>query len=202
MRTPALERAIRRSGEARRPAVDPCGLCATPLVPEHVHLLDLETRRPVCACGACALLFDRPADSGGRYRLIPNRRLRLDGLDPGVLGTPVGLAFFVLGDDGEVAAHYPSPAGATRSELDASDWAAAVATCPELAEIEPEVEALVVDTSAGASAAFLVSLSECYRLVGRVRTCWEGWTGGEPVRRAIEEFFDELGRSDGTHQSR
>jgi hypothetical protein len=33
-----------------------------------------QARELLCACRACALLFDR----GGRYRLVPTRRERLD----------------------------------------------------------------------------------------------------------------------------
>ena len=43
---------------------------------------------------------------------------------PAELGVPVGLAFFVLADDGAVVAHYPSPIGATEWDVDADAWRA------------------------------------------------------------------------------
>lgn len=203
MRTEALERMIRRASD-RRTLSEPesCALCATGLPGNHPHMLDTEARRPLCVCQACSVLFHRPAASEGRYRLVPDRRVRLAGVAPAHLGVPVGLAFFVLSDGGEVTAHYPSPAGATRWEVDGDDWQAVTAACPPLGALAAEVEALLVNTAGGRSEAWIVPISDCYRLVGVVRQEWQGLSGGERVWKAIEEFFSQLRRTDGADTRR
>jgi hypothetical protein len=198
MRTQALERAIGRAQARRRTApVERCALCAAELAEHHPHLVDVDAGRPICVCGACAVLFDRPAAGPARYRLPPERRQRVSGVEPASLGVPVGLAFFVRSGDGVVSAHYPSPAGATRWEVDASAWAAATDRCDDLLGLEPEVEALLVNTVDGRCEAWIVPITDCYRLVAVVRTQWQGLSGGDAVWPAIEGFFEALRRSHG-----
>jgi ferritin-like metal-binding protein YciE len=43
-------------------APEHCDLCAEPIAPTHRHLLDLESRRLLCACRACTILFDPAGD--------------------------------------------------------------------------------------------------------------------------------------------
>lgn len=169
---------------------------------EHPHLFDLEAHRPACVCRACALLFDRPGAAGGRYRAIPGRRLPVAGVAPAALGAPVGLAFFVVADDGTVSAHYPSPAGATRAEVDPEAWAEALEAAPPLGGLAPEVEALLVNTVERRTEAWMVPISDCYALVGVVRQAWEGLSGGRRVLDAIEAHFENLRRTDGTDPGR
>ena len=79
----------------------------------------------VCACGPCGFLFDNPGAGGGSYRRVPDRYL----VDPGftvtdaqwdALAIPVSIAFFLHNTaQDRIIACYPSPAGATESELDA-----------------------------------------------------------------------------------
>lgn len=197
MRTEALERAVRRSEHRRSRRAERCALCAEELPEIHRHLLEMATGHPRCVCQACGLLFERPAASEGRYRTIPDRRVPVGGLDPGDLRVPVGLAFFVVGDDGRVAAHYPSPAGATQWEVDREDWREAVSGSSAPDGPRPRVEALLVNTVGGRSEAWIVPVSDCYRLVGIVRQAWEGLSGGTRVWAAVEEFFEQLRRSDG-----
>lgn len=191
MRTGALQRAIRRGRS--RPAGEACAVCAAPVGPSHRHLYAIEQGVPVCACPACALLFDRPEASGARYRSIPDRRARLEGLPQGRLGVPVGLAFFVLDGRGGVDAHYPSPAGATRWAVEPSAWQAIVGACPPLEALEPKVEALLVNaTAAAAPAAWIVPITDCYDLVGIVRRTWTGMSGGDLMKAEIAAFFRRL----------
>jgi hypothetical protein len=117
------------------------------------------------------------------------------------LGIPVGLAFFVRGPDGVVVAHYPSPMGATRWEVDPQAWQRVVTACPTLADLAPEVEALLVNTARGAEQRWLVPIDECYRLVAVVKTYWRGLSGGGQVWTEIEAFFDGLGRRAAGHRS-
>jgi hypothetical protein len=61
-----------------------------------------------------------------------------------------------------------------------------------LSEIEPDVEALLVNRTGSSTGAYVVGIDQCYRLVGVVREHWRGFTGGESVRREIEAFFAQL----------
>jgi hypothetical protein len=191
--TGALARAVRRGTEtspARR--IERCELCGAPVEERHRHLLDEERGEPLCTCRACTLLFGREAAGGGHYRLIPETRTRLPALSPGELGVPVGLAFFVRDDDGAVSAHYPSPAGATRWDVEPSVWADAVRRCPELAAMAAGTQALLLNTARGREERWLAPIDDCYRLVAVIRQEWRGLSGGSTVWPAVDRFFEEL----------
>src|SRR5688500_15427148 len=87
--TPAssrLRRLARQSRDEPRSAPELCDLCSAAIPADHRHLLDLESRELMCCCQACKVLFDRGAAGGGHYRLVPDRRLRLDGFELGDAG--------------------------------------------------------------------------------------------------------------------
>lgn len=197
----ALPRLIRRATAGPR-GRRTCDLCAASLPEEHRHLLDVRDHRALCACYACSVLFQREEAGDGHYRLVPERRIRLTGVAPARLGVPVGLAFFVRHADGRVVAHYPSPAGATRWDVEPETWDAAVRDHPGLAEPAAEVEAVLLNTARGRSEAWLLPIADCYRLVGAVRRHWTGLSGGDRVWPEIERFFEELRRCHGTDQDR
>lgn len=169
-----------------------CDLCGAPVPPEHAHLLDLRTDGLACACRACALLFP---GGGERYRPVPDRVRRLPG--PGVseeqweaLQVPVGLAFFTRSSRlDRLVARYPSPAGPIESRLDLATWAELEAACPGLLEMEPDVEALLVNRVGAAADDLLVPVDRCYELVGLVRRHWRGPSGGPEVWGAVAAFF-------------
>jgi hypothetical protein len=181
-----------------RSTAEQCDLCAAPVAPGHRHLVDLNDRRLLCACRACALLFDSQAAGGGHLRLLPTRRRRLEDfvLDPGAwerLRIPVDMAFFFRSTPAErVIAFYPSPAGPTESLLELDAWTELAAANPVLAELEPDVEALLVRRTRGRHEHWLVPIDDCYDLVGLIRRRWRGFGGGEEVWREIDRFFDEL----------
>ena len=104
----------------------------------------------------------------------------------------MGLAFFVMGGNGTVIAHYPSPAGATQWEVDPQAWASVVDHCPTLRTLQPDVEALLVNTARGQQHHWLVPIDDCFRLVAVVRQEWKGLSGGSRVWPEIERFFAEL----------
>ena len=172
----------------REPALERCELCGAPIGADHRHLLEPQARELLCACRACALLFDR----GGRYRLVPTRRERLEGV--GLtdemweeLRLPVEIAFFVRSSaEDRVQAYYPSPMGATESLL--------TFDLDVLHTLEPDVEALLVDRHKGAREHWIVPIDDCFRLVGLIRTHWQGLTGGRDVWVEIGRFFDGLER--------
>jgi len=196
--TPRLRRLAAGARPRPAPAAEErCGLCGAPVPPPHRHLVDVARRTLVCACRACAVLFDRRAAGGGHYRLVPERHVRLDGfvLDDATwdaLAIPVDVAFFFRSTPaGRVVAFYPSPLGAVESALPLDAWAALEAANPLLATLEPDVEALLVNRARGARADWIVPVDACYRLVGLVRTRWKGLGGGE-AWRDIGEFFAAL----------
>jgi hypothetical protein len=174
-----------------------CGLCGLPIPDQHRHVLDVDRHELHCACRACSILFDHSGAGGHHYRLIPDRRdvleVDLDDLAWRALGIPVEMAFFVRESETErVRAFYPSPAGATESELPLEAWGEIETANPALAELESDVEALLVNRTGPATEAFVVGIDQCYRLVAVVRTHWQGFTGGAEVWREIEDFFSRL----------
>jgi len=195
-----LQRLARRSSQATAEAQERCELCGERIPASHRHLLDLRSGELMCACQACRLLFDRSAAGGGHYRLVPERRLaiagfELDDLTWEELRIPVEIAFFFRSSRAErVVAFYPSPMGATESLLPLDAWRELEATNPLLGEMEPDVEALLVNRARGARDQWLVPVDECYALVGLIRTRWRGLTGGREVWEEIGRFFEELDR--------
>jgi hypothetical protein len=198
MTTRLQELAQRRERHVAPGAEERCDLCAEPLASDHRHLLDLESRRLMCACRACSILFDRSGAGGGHYRLVPDRArlvpdLDLDDVTWAGFGIPVEMAFFFHSSAaGRVVAFYPSPLGATESLLDLESWDEVVAANPVLRELEPDVEALFVNRTQGKREFWLMPVDRCYELVGLVRTHWKGFGGGEEVWRALDEFFDRV----------
>jgi hypothetical protein len=192
----ALGRVIER-GAADRGQLERCDMCACAVPERHRHAVDTEQAELMCLCRPCALLFERDAASQGHYRLVPERRVRLDGLEPSALGVPVGLAYFVRHADGQVVAHYPSPLGSTTWEIDAGAWQSQVTGCPQLADLAPEVEAVLVNTVRDARERWIVPLDDCFQLIALVGREWTGLSGGSRVWPQIEAFF--AGLKEGTH---
>ncbi|MET9845602.1 DUF5947 family protein [Streptomyces ossamyceticus] len=189
----ALARLIRSSADrAAAAGAEVCDLCAAPVADEHAHLYDTGQAEVRCVCGPCSVLFADAKAAEGHHRLVPRRRVRLPHVDTAVLGVPVGLVFFVPRTDGTVTAEGPSPAGAMRWEVDASAWKELTGTCPQLAGMEPDVEALLVNTVHGLDHHWIVPIDDCYRMVALVRREWRGLSGGGRVWPAVEEFFEGL----------
>jgi Family of unknown function (DUF5947) len=200
------QRARSRDQVPRSDPEERCELCAEPIAAEHRHLLDLQSRRLLCACRACTILFDRSGAGGGHYRLVPDRvRLlmdfELDDITWQAFDIPVEMAFFFHSSAaGRVVAFYPSPLGATESLLDLDAWADLVAANPVLGELEPDVEALLVNRARGKREYWLLPVDRCYELVGLVRRHWKGCGGGTEVWGALDDFFDTL-RKEATWRS-
>jgi hypothetical protein len=161
-------------------------------------------RRMICACGPCGFLFSNPGAGGGGYRRVPDRYLtdpdfQLTDAQWDQLQIPVGMAFFLDNSaQGKIIACYPSPAGATESELGLEAWAAGVGGGRLASELQPDVEALLVRrdshhaTEPITAECLLVPVDACYRLVGLVRLHWRGFDGGADAWREIDNFFDAL----------
>jgi hypothetical protein len=201
----SLLRITRRRPE--RPAAgERCEMCAAPVGQDHSHVVDLDSRGLMCACRPCYLLFS-DQDAHLRYRAVPERYLRFDGVTVDertwdALQIPVGLAFLFRNSVQErTVAFYPGPAGATESELPLDAWDTVLAAHPELGVLRPDVEALLVYRADGhggrSSSCHLVPIDACYELAGRLRTLWRGFDGGREARDAIDAFFarvEERGR--------
>ncbi len=194
------EKAAQEAATAVEGAQERCELCSEPIPPEHRHLLEVSSREIMCSCRACSILFDSKAASEGKYRLIPDRRLFLEDFEMSdaqweSLRIPVDMAFFFHSAPAErVVAFYPSPMGPTESLLKLSAWEELERANPVLKGMEQDVEALLVNRARGAREHFLVPMDKCYSLVGLIRIHWRGFSGGQEVWEALEQFFEELRR--------
>lgn len=171
-----------------------CDLCGTTVVPGHRHLLNLVERRIECCCESCWAL--RCGDP--EYRPTGTRTLWLEGFELADevwagFQIPIGLAFFMESTTaGCVVALYPSPAGATESELRFSSWSRLVSANPVLADLEADVEGLIVNRMSDPPAFAIAPIDRCYELTGTVKAAWEGISGGPSVSDAVTRFFDGL----------
>ena len=170
-----------------------CELCGLGISDEHKHLIHLEQRRIVCTCATCWSIRSGDAE----FRPVGNRRVWLDELritdeQWAAFGIPIGLAFFMISSvTGSVIALYPSPAGATESELDLAAWTSLCEANPEL-ELEPDSEALIVNRLGDEPQQMIAPIDAAYGLVGVVKDSWEGITGGAGVPAAVSAYLEEL----------
>lgn len=180
----------------RSPAIERCDLCSAALAERHQHLLDPKTRRLLCACDACAILFSTSGET--RFRRVPRdvytlSDFKLSDQAWNSLGMPIALAFiFRSSASDEILAVYPSPAGPTESPLNTDSWDELVADNRVLAKLQPDVEALLVNRMNGAREYFVVPVDECYKLTGLVRKYWRGFSGGDEGWEQIRQFFERL----------
>ena len=176
--------------------IERCELCSVRVPPAHRHLLEMTTRQITCACDACALRFEDVVD--GRFKLIPRDPRVIPGfrLDDALwtgLALPINLAFFYRSSAADrVVAMYPSPAGATESQLPLDAWAQLEAKTPALTQMQPDVEALLVNRVGAQRECFLAPIDTCFELVGLIRLHWHGFSGGERVWQEIDAFFERL----------
>ncbi|KIZ16710.1 DUF5947 family protein [Streptomyces natalensis] len=196
---PPDARGLHRFRVPQAPAPERCELCGALLADhDHRHLVDTKRRALACACTPCALLFERPGAGAGQFRTVPDRYLTdpdhtLDAATWDLLQIPVGVAFFLKNTDlDRLVALYPSPAGATESELDPGTWQTVLGTTTLARLLEPDVEALLVRRAEGRIDCFLVPVDICYELVGRMRLLWQGFDGGSEARAALDDFFGRV----------
>jgi hypothetical protein len=173
-----------------------CDLCGTTVPPDHRHMLNLYERQIVCTCESCWALRSGEAD----FRPVGTRTLWLDDFElPEEIWAqfriPIGLAFFMHSSVTNcIVALYPSPAGATESELHFETWERLAAINPVLRDLEPDAEALIVNRTSEPPGFAIAPIDRCYMLVGLVKAAWEGISGGGAVERAIDGYFEELRR--------
>lgn len=179
---------------APSPETETCDLCGLTIPADHRHLLHLVERRIVCACEACWAMRSGEGD----YRPTGNRTLWLPDLQiPDEVWAgfriPIGLAFFMRSTVTEcVVAMYPSPAGATESELHFESWDRMTALNPVLGDLEPDTEGLIVNRLSEPPMYAIAPIDRCYALTGAIKATWEGISGGAGVEQAVRRFFEGL----------
>ncbi|WP_353072496.1 DUF5947 family protein [Tunturiibacter gelidoferens] len=188
-----------RSSESR--PLEQCELCSAGLAQDHPHLVELISRQILCACDACAMLFDGMEKS--KYKRVPRRAQYLtdfemtDGQWESLL-IPINMAFFFRSSiEGRVVALYPSPAGAVESLLPLEAWNEIADGNRALSRLLPDVETLLVNRVGHAHGLtraeyYIAPIDECYKLVGLIRTNWRGLSGGADVWTEIGRFFSDL----------
>src|SRR5580658_1150586 len=185
--------ALRQFTRTRRSsprATEFCELCSAGLIHDHPHLIELASRQILCACDACAMLFDGMERS--KYKRVARSAQYLagftmtDGQWESLL-IPINMAFFFrLSAENRMIALYPSPAGAVESLLPLESWNEIAADNPALQSLRPDIEALLVNRvghAYGVSRAeyYIAPIDQCYKLVGLIRSNWRGLSGGTEV---------------------
>jgi hypothetical protein len=191
----ALRQFVRRKRDVER-----CELCSAEVGADHPHLIEPGSRKLLCTCNPCAILFSA---MGTKYKRVPRRVLSLadfhlsDGQWESLM-VPINMVFFFRSTpDARVVAFYPSPAGATESQLPLDTWQDIEEVNPALKEMESDVEALLVNRVGhargfAAPEYYVLPIDECYKLVGLIRAHWKGLSGGTEVWQEIGKFFDAL----------
>jgi hypothetical protein len=178
----------------RAPAEEVCDLCGIGLPEDHRHLLALVERRIVCSCETCWAMRSGEGD----YRPVGNRTVWLPDLQlPDDLWAsfqiPIGLAFFMESTvTACVVAMYPSPGGATESELHFDSWTRMRQLNPVLDTLEPDIEGLIANRMSDPPMYVIAPIDRCYALTGTIKAHWEGISGGTAVEAALNAFFERL----------
>jgi hypothetical protein len=182
-------------------ATEFCELCSGGLGHDHPHLVEIASRQILCACDACALLFDGLEKS--KYKRVSRSPQFLtnfemtDGQWESLL-IPINMAFlFHSSLENRMIALYPSPAGAVESLLPLDAWTDIASNNPVLHPLRSDIEALLVNRVGHAHGLtraeyYIAPIDECYKLVGLIRTNWKGFSGGTEVWTEIGRFFAEL----------
>ena len=175
-------------------SIERCEFCSVDIAESHRHVLDIEERTIMCACESC---FVR-ASGEARYRPTGQRLVWLEDLTLtdemwAKFAIPVGLAFFFHSSAANaMIALYPSPLGATESQLELDAWEELRAANPQIQRLEPDAEALLVNRDSDPHQHAIVPIDRCYELVGLLKTKWEGISGGADAEHAISEFFESI----------
>jgi hypothetical protein len=184
----------------KRTKGETCEMCSAEVAADHEHLIDAQTRKLICACNACAILFS--SQTSAKFRRVPRRvrwlgEFRMSDAQWDSLMIPIEMLFiFRSSASGKVLALYPSPAGAIESSLSLETWSEIEQENPVLGELEIDVEALLVNRVGALRGVkpefYTVPIDECYKLAGLIRMHWRGLSGGTEVWRAVGSFFEEL----------
>lgn len=192
--------ALRQFARTQR-SLERCELCSAGLARDHPHLVEIAARQIVCACEACATLFD--GMTGSKYKRVSRQAQFLsnfqmtDGQWEDLL-IPINMAFFFRSStENRTVTLYPSPAGPIESLLPLDAWEEIVQSNAVLKELRPDIEALLVNRVGHAHESaraeyYIAPIDDCYRLVGLIRATWKGLSGGSEVWTEIGLFFSDL----------
>ncbi|MGI8840302.1 MAG: DUF5947 family protein, partial [Caulobacteraceae bacterium] len=181
------------------PLVERCAFCLRRVGGDRPHLVAPAGRRVHCACEACAGAGPAARDY---YRVQPRQArladFALTDAEWAAFQIPIDLAFvFTLRGEAAPLALYPGPAGATEAWLSAEAWRGLTAKNPVLADLAPDIEALLINRTQGRRDYYRVSADHCYALVGLMRSHWRGLSGGEEAWAAIDGYFERLASAAG-----
>ena len=177
-------------------AAEKCDFCSVSVQTNHTHFMNAGNRKLLCACPACVVLLGEQAES--KYKKVPDSirflpAFHLTDEQWDRLSIPIQIAFFFYNStDRKITSYYPSPSGPIESLLPLDCWNEVTANNPLLNEMQPDVEALLVNRMNATRDYYLVPIDECYALVGIMRLHWKGFSGGTGVWNRINRFFDEL----------
>lgn len=175
------------------PGAERCDLCGTSLPDDHRHMLNIVERAIVCTCESCWALRSGDVE----YRPVGSRTVWLPELDMpddvwAGFQIPIGLAFFMYSTTSEcIVAMYPSPAGATESELHFNTWNRLIELNPDL-RLEADIEGLIANRMAEPAVYAIAPIDRCYELTGAIKASWSGISGGAGVEQAVARFFEDL----------
>lgn len=178
------------------PALEHCQFCRVTIAAKHPHLIEVSNRGVVCACSACAVA--ETARPGSPYRLIPQktellRDFAISDAQWGAFQIPIDLVFVFLDSAaGRPVALYPGAAGAIQSSLGLEAWSELAASNRVLNDLQPDVEALLVNRTKDAREYYRAPIDRCYALAGLIRTHWRGLSGGAAVWDRIDAYFAGL----------
>ena len=135
------------------------------------------------------------------YRPVGNRTLWLDDLQLpddvwASFQIPIGLAFFMGSTVTScVVAMYPSPGGATESELHFDSWSRMRALNPVLEGLEPDIEGLIVNRLSDPPIYVIAPIDRCYELTGTIKAALGGSRAAlSESSRRWPHFFDRPAR--------
>jgi hypothetical protein len=187
---------LEKFGEKPKKAteLERCDFCSKPIPPDHKHFADLNEMKFMCACEMCTILQVEK----GEYRQIPERYQYLANFDMPEriwqeLKIPVNMAFIVYNSNlRKYIAFYPSPAGATESELNLGSWDTLKQKNRALEDIEADVEGFMINRLNKPAEYYIVPIDCCYKLIGLIRLKWQGMHGGKEIQKSVRLFFKGL----------
>jgi hypothetical protein len=179
-----------------QPVTARCELCGTPLGAEHEHLFNLDSRELAAACEGCAAVFSDPRNL--QYRRVPREIQRLDNFQMTdeiwqSLQIPTGLAMiFHHAQSNRALLIYPGATSSDQLRVPTHIWRELVMLNPPLAQMQSDVEALLIHRIGGEQDYFIVPIDIWHKLQRLIRTHWRGVSGGPRVWREIGQFFAAL----------
>ena len=157
-------------------------------------------RRILCACATC--WAQRSGDPNLRptgSRVVWLEDFSLPDELWARLEVPIGLSFFMYSSSVEaMVAMYPSPAGATESELKLDGLGGPARRSIRSSSRSSPTPRRSSSTGCPDQPSYVIApIDECYAPRRRVKVNWEGISGGDAIERAVPTFFERLRQRSG-----